>query len=259
VFHPFPLPPKKNYTPNKTQVLFLPEASDFIASSPHETLSLTFPVSKSPFVQGLVTEAKIHSLSLSVGIHEPSPTPQKVSNTLIWISPEGVITNRYQKLHLFDLDLSSTGGAVLSESTTTEPGATLPEPFSSPIGKIGPMICFDLRFPQVSLALRRMGAEVLLYPSAFTVQTGRRHWEVLLRARAIECQCYVVAAAQRGWHSETRESYGHGMVVDPCGEVVAEVKGEGVGVEVVEVDLGVVRETRRGLPLCRRTDVYPEV
>lgn len=163
-------------------------------------------------------------------------------------------------MHLFDLDLSSSNGPKLQESATTVPGSSLLSPYDSPIGSIGALICFDLRFPEPALALRSRGAEVLLYPSAFTRRTGAAHWHALLRARAIETQCYVIAAAQVGKHNEKRETYGHGMIVDPWGEIVAELGGvedmkEGwePEVAVAEIDLEKVREVRRGLPLVRRT------
>lgn len=105
---------------------------------------------------------------------------------------------------------------MLKESNSVEPGGSILAPFPSPLGKIGSMICFDLRFPVLSSRLRDLGAEILTYPSAFTVSTGQAgHWDVLLRARAIENQSYVLAPAQVGQHSENRLSYGHSMIVDP--------------------------------------------
>jgi predicted amidohydrolase len=132
------------------------------------------------------------------------------------------------------------------------------------------LICFDLRFAEPALALRHRGAQILTYPSAFTVPTGKAHWETLLRARAIETQSYVVAAAQSGAHNadETRRSYGHGMIVDPWGKVVAELGGEedekGRGLDVgeiatAEIDLEYLEKVRREVPLLRRTDVYAEI
>ncbi|KAF1975088.1 carbon-nitrogen hydrolase [Bimuria novae-zelandiae CBS 107.79] len=249
--------------------LFLPEASDYIASSASQTISLAQPISSSPFVLGLQAAAKHHSFPLSVGIHEPSPhSPQKVTNTLLWISASGEITHRYDKLHLFDVDIA--GGPTLRESASVERGPRIEDPFPTPLGKLGMLICFDLRFPEASLALRHRGAQILTYPSAFTVPTGKAHWATLLRARAIETQSYVVAAAQVGFHNEekTRRSYGHSMIIDPWGKVVAELGGEedeeGRGLDegeiaVAEIDLGYLEKTRREVPLLRRTDVYPEI
>lgn len=155
----------------------------------------------------------------------------------------------------------------MKESNTTRPGSGITEPFESPIGKVGSQICFDLRFPEPAISLRRMGASVLVYPSAFTVPTGKMHWEVLLRARAIENQCYVVASAQCGRHVGKRVSYGDSMVVDPRGTVVGrlgrvdDAEGEKEGarepeVLVFEVDDDLIRDVRRGIPMNRRGDIY---
>ncbi|KAF4549483.1 Carbon-nitrogen hydrolase-like protein 5 [Elsinoe fawcettii] len=249
------------------KMLFLPEASDYLGSSPQESLSLCKPVTSSPFVLGLQDEARKHRLPINVGIHEPSDDPKKLRNTLVHISEEGKIVQRYQKLHLFDLDLSDSGGPKMKESDTTERGSHIVPPFESPIGKIGLAICFDLRFPEIALALKRQGADVIIYPSAFTPATGKVHWHTLLRARAIETQCYVVAAAQNGAHNEKRSSYGHSIVIDPWGEVVDELPGcEGKekqpgepDVIVTDIDHDLLARIRREMPLVRRTDVYPEV
>ncbi|RMY64545.1 hypothetical protein D0863_09737 [Hortaea werneckii] len=244
------------------KALFLPEASDYIGSSPDETKSLATPALQSPFVQGLMESAKQHSLPISVGIHEPSdnPTSSRIKNTLIWISAKGELVHRYQKLHLFDLEIDN--GPKMRESDVIEPGNSIEPPYPSPVGKVGSCICFDLRFPEIALSLKRQGADVIVYPSAFTPETGKVHWLPLLRARAIETESYVFAAAQVGQHNEKRKSYGHSVAIDPWGEVVAELGGEqkdGPEVCFVEVDLEKVRKTREMVPLKRRTDVYPEV
>ena len=117
------------------------------------------------------------------------------------------------------------------------------------------MICFDLRFPEISLALKRQNCQIITYPSAFTVPTGRAHWEVLLRARAIETQAYVIAPAQAGAHNEKRTSYGHSMIVSPWGEVLAELDGDGQNpqIGIAKIDLDLVQRVRRDMPLLRRT------
>lgn len=214
------------------------------------------PATQSPFLLGLQADAKQHGLPISVGIHEPGddPSTKRIKNTLVWIDEHGEITSRYQKLHMFDLDIP--GGPVLKESNTTEPGHEILAPFDSPVGKIGAMICFDLRFPEISLALKRQNANVLLYPSAFTIKTGIAHWSTLLRARAIECEAYVIAAAQVGQHNEKRASYGHSMIVDPWGKVVAELGGEAKEepeLIFADIDLDLVKQTRMNMPLLRRT------
>jgi predicted amidohydrolase len=244
------------------KALFLPEASDYIGSS-----DLCKPVESSEFVIGLRKEAQKHNVSVNVGIHEPAEG-KKVKNTLIWINEQGEITQRYQKLHLFDVDIEN--GPSLKESDTVERGKELLDPFFTSVGRVGSLICFDLRFPEPALALRARGAQVITYPSAFTTPTGKAgHWDVLLRARAIETQSYVIAAAQVGAHDEIgkRRSYGHGMIIDPWGKVVAQLGGdeggegwEGEGeIATAEIDLDYVEKIRREVPLIRRTDVYPDI
>jgi deaminated glutathione amidase len=159
---------------------------------------------------------------------------------------------------------------VLKESDSVEPGVAIASPISTCVGQLGLLICFDVRFPEPSLALKRQGAETLVYPSAFTVPTGKLHWEVLLRARAVECQSWVIAAAQCGRHNGKRVSYGDSIVISPRGEVVGrldrvvdsdgEVEGERTPeLLVCDVDLELGKTVRREMPLLRRTEVYPEV
>lgn len=255
--------------------MFLPEASDYIGGSQEETISLCKPASESPFLLGLQQEAKKFSLPISVGVHEPSDDPQshRIKNTLLWINADGEIAQRYQKIHLFDLEIEN--GPIMRESAIIEPGSEILQPFDTAVGKIGSMICFDLRFPEIALALKRQKADLLLYPSAFTVPTGKAHWLSLLRARAIECECYVIAAAQVGNHSEKRVSYGHSVVIDPVsrvsgklkpmnksnlwckwGEVLAELGGEkknGPEVIFAEIDFEKLNKIRKQMPLLRRT------
>ena len=137
------------------------------------------------------------------------------------------------------------------ESAYTKAGDGALTAHRTPFGVVGVSICYDVRFPDVYQALRyELGAEIMIVPSAFTRTTGEAHWEVLLRARAIETQSYVVAAAQTGKHSEDRESHGHSMIVDPWGRIIAEM-GREVGIATAEISLDVVDEVRRTMPLER--------
>ncbi|KAI4288133.1 MAG: hypothetical protein L6R35_002599 [Caloplaca aegaea] len=223
------------------KALFLPEASDYIAPSTSETISLARPASSSPFVLGLQASAKEHRLPVNVGIHEPvRDDGKKVKNTLIWIDECGEIKQRYQKLHLFDVDVS--GGPVLKESDGVEKGTEIVPPFQTAVGQVGMLICFD--------------------PSAFTPSTGIAHWSTLLRARAIETQSYIIAAAQVGAHNEKRTSYGHSMIVSPWGDVLAELGGakrDEPEIAIANIDLAGLQKIRREMPLLRRTDVYAEI
>ncbi|KAI9674551.1 MAG: Carbon-nitrogen hydrolase [Caeruleum heppii] len=210
-------------------------------------VALVKSIQDSEFVQGIREEAAECSLPINVGVHEPTHGGKTVQNTLLWIDERGDIKQRYQKLHLFDVDIK--GGPVLKESNSVERGTKILPPFET-----------GLRFPEMSLALRRQNAEIITFPSAFTVPTGQAHWEVLLRARAIETQAYIIAAAQCGAHNEKRTSYGHSMVVDPWGQIVAELGGTFVGPELAtaKIDIDLLGKIRREIPLTRRTDVYPQ-
>ncbi|NWY07796.1 NIT1 amidase, partial [Nothoprocta ornata] len=172
--------------------------------------------------------------------------------------PAGRRAATYRKAHLCDVELE--GRVSMRESSFTNAGAEIVPPVSTPAGKLGLAVCYDLRFPELAQTLRRAGADILTYPSAFTMPTGSAHWEVLLRARAIESQCYVVAAAQTGRHNEQRTSYGHSLVVDPWGTVVAQCR-DGPGVCYAEIDLEYLQRVRREMPVQshRRPELYGTV
>ena len=171
----------------------------------------------------------------------------KVANRSYLISPEGEIVARYDKLHMFDVDLA--GGESYRESRTFDPGAkaVLAE---LPWGRLGLSICYDLRFPALYRALAMAGADMIAVPAAFTKQTGEAHWRILLRARAIETGAYVLAACQGGLHENRRATYGHSMVVSPWGEVLAEA-GENPQILLADIDLGLCAETRAKIPSLR--------
>lgn len=200
-------------------------------------------------------------LSFCLAVREGSEDG-KVRNRHVLVDCLGEVSCRYDKVHLFDSPL-----AGLCESTTTTPGEELVcSSDSTPLGRIGLAICYDVRFPQLFAALSARGAEVLLVPSAFTVTTGEAHWEVLLRARAIENQAFVVAAAQGGAHHKDvagggRVSYGHTMVIDPWGRVLARAEGansQREGFVLCSIDPTLVSLTRDRMPVLqhRRPDVY---
>lgn len=253
----------KNASMAGAKALFLPEASDYLAGSTKESLSLVQSADQSVFLKEIMTTLQSlpndRKLSVSVGIHEPA-SDDRVRNTLLWLNPDGNIAHRYQKIHLFDVDIAN--GPILKESRSVEPGSSILAPFDSPLGKIGAAICYDIRFPELALRLRSLGAEVLLYPSAFTVRTGQAHWRALARARAIDNQCYVIMSAQVGTHDEAgkRQSYGHAMVVDPWGTVLAEAPDLDSKPRIIlaDIDLEHLQKVRRDMPLWeqRRPDVF---
>jgi predicted amidohydrolase len=174
------------------------------------------------------------------------PNEARVFNTSVLISPEGELEAVYRKIHLFDVDLGASGGGVYRESAFIAPGREVVVA-QTPEAVIGLSVCYDLRFPELYRALAARGAQILAVPSAFTRETGKDHWEVLLRARAIENQAFVLAPAQCGRHSETRASHGRSLVVDPWGVVLAQA-GDRPCVVLAECDLGELARVRASLP-----------
>lgn len=172
----------------------------------------------------------------------------RVYNTSVLVDPEGRIRASYRKVHLFDVDLGD--GLVYRESDRVKPGtkavtADLPE-----FGTIGLSICYDLRFPELYRQLADKGARIITVPAAFTLETGKDHWEPLLRARAIENQAYVLASGVTGTYPPNRRTYGHSMVIDPWGIVVAQAS-DGEGVLFADLDAGVVDQVRSKIPALR--------
>jgi deaminated glutathione amidase len=183
---------------------------------------------------------------LAGSIAEKLPGDARVHNTSVLLSPEGRIEAVYRKIHLFDVDLEAQGGGRYTESASVAPGAEVVVA-QTDIGGVGLSICYDLRFPELYRAMAARGAQWIAVPSAFTRETGRDHWEVLVRARAIENQAFVLAPAQCGRHNETRSSHGRSLIVDPWGIALAQL-GDRPGVAVAECDLEELARIRARLP-----------
>ena len=238
-------------------MLFLPECFAFIGVKGTDALAVMEPMD-GPLLGRYRELAAKHRLWLSLGGF-PETGPDRGDrrfNAHVIVDASGEIRASYRKIHLFDVDMGDVNGPVLMESRTAAAGETLVT-CDSPAGKLGLTVCYDLRFPEMFARLRyELGCEMMLVPSAFTKPTGQAHWETLLRARAIETQSYVVAAAQAGVHSEGRASHGHAMIVDPWGKVVAELDGEGTGIAVADVDLGYLKDVRSRIPVeTHRRDI----
>jgi deaminated glutathione amidase len=198
-----------------------------------------------PWVRRMADLARRDELTLLLGsLPERIEGDTRVFNTSVLLGPDGKTLGTYRKMHLFDIDLP--GLEHLKESRAVRPGEALVVA-DTPAGRIGLSICYDLRFPEMYRRLSRDGARVLAVPSAFTDRTGKDHWEILLRARAIENLAYVFAPAQAGPHGKGRTSYGHAMIVDPWGAVLAQVP-EGEGVAIAELDFDRQDRLRRELP-----------
>jgi len=169
---------------------------------------------------------------------------RRLANRSYLIDAGGGIVARYDKIHMFDVDLA--GGESYRESNAFRPGGEIVLALT-PWGVLGMTVCYDLRFPQLYRAIAHGGADFLAIPSSFTVPTGKAHWHVLLRARAIENGCFVFAPAQWGEHAERRRTYGHSLIVDPWGEVLADAR-EGVGIVSAPIDPARIAEVRRMVP-----------
>lgn len=184
----------------------------------------------------------------------------KVRTSMLVYDDQGKLQGRYDKMHLFDVDVNDEQGRYC-ESEYIEAGSE-PVVVSTPFGVLGLSICYDLRFSELYSKLVSMGAEILMVPSAFTWETGRAHWEVLLRARAIENQCYVIGANQGGMHSASRRTWGHSIVVDPWGDTLG-MLDHGASVLVREIDLPYLRQLRKNMPIqqhkCFTAGLLPKV
>ncbi|HEU4428312.1 MAG TPA: carbon-nitrogen hydrolase family protein [Myxococcota bacterium] len=214
-----------------------------------------------PCAQGLDGEivgtlrelAQTHGLWLLGGTFPEAAADGRVHNTSVMISPAGEVEAVYRKIHLFDVDLRAQGGLLFQESASIAPGRDVVT-VKTPFGVVGMSVCYDLRFPELYRRHADAGARFLAVPSAFAKETGRDHWEVLLRARAIENQCFVLASAQWGQHTALRASHGRSMVVDPWGVVLAVAPDRPCAV-VVDCDLDQIERVRASLPVLRHRRV----
>jgi predicted amidohydrolase len=179
----------------------------------------------------------------------------KVANRSFVIDREGNVRGSYDKLHLFDVDLPT--GESWRESNTYAPGAGVTLVNGTPVGKLGLTICYDLRFPGLFARLAESDADVIAVPAAFTVPTGKAHWHVLLRARAIEAGLFVVAAAQVGHHEDGRNTFGHSLVVDPWGEILLDMEDQH-GVGFAEIDLKRISDVRARIPALNHRRPIPD-
>jgi len=231
------------------QLILLPENFAFLGyEADKRSLAERLGDEAAPIQRALTAMARqTGAYVVGGGMPERSGDPDRPYNSALVYSPRGDLVGVYRKMHLFDADLPN--GERLRESAAVSAGA---DPVVVEVAhvQVGLSICYDVRFPELYRVLVDQGAEVLLVPAAFTRETGRDHWHVLLRARAIESGAWVVAADQWGEHAPGRVSYGHSVVVDPWGTPVAECS-DGPGVLVSELDLGYVRAVRARLPSLR--------
>ncbi|HYH18660.1 MAG TPA: carbon-nitrogen hydrolase family protein [Azospirillum sp.] len=225
-------------------VIAMPENVSLIVQGRANVLARVKPESEHPgvpFFTGLARETGAWLLVGSLGILLDEG---RVANRSYLIAADGRIVATYDKIHMFDVDLKD--GESYRESATFRPGERAVVA-ATPWGGVGMTVCYDVRFPHLHRALAHAGARILTVPAAFTVPTGRAHWHVLLRARAIETGCFVIAPAQTGTHDAGRRTYGHSLIISPWGEILADA-GEEVGVVTADLDLSQVDEARRMVP-----------
>lgn len=238
------------------QAYFAPEMSVLLDRNRARASTVVKEEEKSGWVQIISAAAREAGLWVHMGsmpvVAEGNST--RFCNRTLLFDESGHIRARYDKMHLFDVDLAS--GESWRESAAYEAG-TAPVVAQSPLGPLGLTICYDLRFPELFVRLAKVGVRALAIPAAFTVATGKAHWHTLLRARAIETAAFVIAAAQSGRHGDGRETYGHSLVVDPWGEVLFDM-GDGEGLGFVDIDLSRVDEVRAQIPVhLNRRDIPP--
>ncbi|ABA50775.1 carbon-nitrogen family hydrolase [Burkholderia pseudomallei] len=227
------------------RLVLLPEYFCFMGHQDTDKLALAEAYRDGPIQRFLAERAKTHGIWVIGGtLPLKAPEPSRVLNTTLVFDPQGREAARYDKIHLFNFE---KGDESFDEARTIRPGDAV-RTFDAPFGRVGLSVCYDLRFPEL---YRRMGdCAMIVVPSAFTYTTGRAHWETLLRARAVENQCYVLAAAQGGKHENGRRTWGRSMLVDPWGEIVA-VRDEGAGVVAGEIDPARIADVRQSLPAWR--------
>ncbi|MCG1041450.1 carbon-nitrogen hydrolase family protein [Mycetohabitans sp. B8] len=227
------------------QLVLLPEYFCFMGHRDADKLAVREAPGDGPIQQFLADAATRHRVWIIGGtLPLVAPEPGRVMNTTLVFDPQGQAVARYDKIHLFNFDKDD---ASFDEARTIRPGTDVVA-FDAPFGRVGLSVCYDLRFPEL---YRKLGdCALIVVPSAFTYTTGHAHWEMLLRARAVENQCYVLAAAQGGTHENGRRTWGHSMLVDPWGQVVA-VRADGVGVVSGTIDARRIAQVRQSLPAYR--------
>lgn len=224
------------------QLALLPEYFPIIGAGDGDRLRARETAGSGPVQEWLATMAEKHGVWLVAGsIPLMAEARRKMRNSLLVYDPSGACVARYDKMHLFGFD---NGSERYDEALFIEPGEQ-PQAIDTPFGRVALSICYDLRFPEL---YRQFGElDLILMPAAFTETTGRAHWELLLRARAVENQCYVLACGQGGTHANGRQTHGNSMIVDPWGEVLARWD-KGPGVILAELDHQRIRDVRASLP-----------
>ena len=235
------------------QFIVTPEVSNIVQRDRAKLMPMLTTAEADVFVQGMVALAKELQVWLLIGSALVLRQGGGAANRSMLIGPAGRIVASYDKMHMFDVDLPSGEKARESEAYVPGEAAVVAE---TPWGRVGLSICYDVRFPYLYRAMAKADAVMLAVPAAFTRSTGEAHWETLLRARAIENGCYVLAAAQGGKHEDGRGTWGHSMIIGPWGDVLAKLDSDEPGVLMATLDLDVVAHTRQAIPSLKNERVF---
>ena len=227
------------------EMIFTPEMSGLLDRNRERARPHIVAEADNPVLAAVQEAAARAGLWVAIGSLAVLREDGRWANRSLLVNASGMVAARYDKLHMFDVDLA--GGESWRESSAYAPGETLAVA-DTPIGRLGLTICYDLRFPALFEALGKVGCDAISIPAAFTVPTGAAHWHILQRARAIEASALVIAAAQVGTHADGRSTYGHSLVIDPWGDVLLDMGGEAAGLGFVDLDLGRIAEVRAQLP-----------
>jgi predicted amidohydrolase len=236
-------------------MLFTPEMSGLVDGNRERALPHYRPEGEDPVLAAVRDAAAKQGIWVHLGSLAVLREDGKLANRAFVIDDTGAVRARYDKMHLFDVDLPT--GERWRESNSYTAGAG-PVVVDTPLGKLGLAICYDLRFPDLFRTMSDAGATILAVPAAFTRPTGAAHWHVLLRARAIEAAAFVIAAAQTGEHQDGRATYGHSLVIDPWGDVLLDL-GEAAGLGFAELDTARLDDVRTRVPVLRHRRAIPEV
>jgi predicted amidohydrolase len=237
------------------EILFTPEMSGILDRDSARAAKNLRTEEEDEVLAACREAARRHHIWLHLGSLAVLVEGGKVANRAFVIDRDGEIRARYDKLHLFDVDLPT--GESWRESSVYSPGKGAVIVNGTPVGKLGLTICYDLRFPGLFARLAESDADIIAVPAAFTVPTGRAHWHVLLRARAIEAGLFVVAAAQVGRHEDGRQTFGHSLVVDPWGDVLLDM-GDAPGLGFAEIDLKRISDVRSRIPALNHRRPIPD-
>lgn len=229
------------------EFVLLPEYFSIISDNEQDKVKLCEPFGSGPLQDFLSSQSKAHNIWLMGGtIPLQSEDTDRVYNSCLLYNPEGNVSARYEKTHLFDVNVNDQQNESYNESNTIKAGDKVVTA-TTPFAQIGMSICYDLRFPELYRKMLAENIKLITVPSAFTYSTGKRHWETLLKARAVENLCYVMAANQGGKNTKSRTTWGHSMIISPWGDILASIE-EGPGIAIADLDFMEQTKLRKSFP-----------